>query len=436
MKVIADLHLHSKYSRATSKDLNFDTLEKYSRIKGLTLLGTGDFTHPKWIKEAEENLKETISGSGIFKTKTGFPFVLQGEISLIYTQDNKGRRVHLVLLAPNFEVVKQINEFLLTKGRTDYDGRPIFKIPCPDFTEKMKSISKDIEIIPAHIWTPWFSIFGSESGFNTVEDCFKDQTKNIFALETGMSSDPEMNWRLSSLDKYSLISNSDSHSFWPWRMGRECNIFEMKELTYKNLIDSIRTKKGFIETIEVDPNYGKYHFDGHRNCSISFSPEETKKHNNICPVCKKKLTIGVLNRVDELADRPLGFVPKGAVPFKKIIPLSEILSSLLSSGIATQKVWKEYNNLLANFGNEFNILLDASKEQLMKFTSEKIADAIVQNRSGKIKIVPGYDGEYGYPVFSDEDIKAKKEIKISQPKIEENKKSQEKKVQKGLNEFI
>jgi len=433
MKVLADLHLHSKYSRATSKDLNFENLEKYARIKGLTLLGTGDFTHPKWIKEAREALAETSSDSGVFKTKTGFPFVLQGEISLIYTQDNKGRRVHLVLLAPNFEVVKQINDFLLTKGRTDYDGRPIFNIPCPDFAELMKKISNDIEIIPAHIWTPWFSMFGSESGFNTVEECFKDQTKHIFALETGMSSDPEMNWRVSSLDKYSLVSNSDSHSFWPWRMGRECNIFEMKDLNYKNLINSIRTKKGFLETIEVDPNYGKYHFDGHRNCNISFSPEETKKHNNICPVCRKKLTIGVLNRVEELADRPLGFVPKGAVPFRRIIPLSEILSTLLSSGIATQKVWKEYNNLIMNFGSEFNVLLDAKKEELMKFTSEKIADAIIQNRFGKVKIIPGYDGEYGYPVFSDEDIKEKKHIKNSKIIITKEK---EKKVQKGLNDFM
>ena len=420
MKVIADLHIHSRFSRATSKDLNIPNLEKYARIKGVNLLGTGDFTHPEWIKELKQ-LKD--NGSGIYKTQTGFDFVLQGEVSLMYSQDGKGRRVHLVLLAPSFEVVEQINEILVRNGRVDYDGRPIFNIPCPQFVEMMKNISEDIEIIPAHIWTPWFSLFGSQSGFNKIEDCFKDQTKHIHALETGLSSDPEMNWRLSALDKYTLISNSDLHSFWPWRIGRECNIFEIKDLTYNNLINTIRTKKGFKETIEVDPNYGKYHFDGHRNCNISFSPKKSLEHRDICPVCGKKLTIGVLHRVEELADRPLGFKPENAVPFRKLIPLSEILAKLLNSGIATQKVWKEYNNIVLNLKDEYNVLLNAKKEELLKYTSEKIADTILKNRKGQIAIEPGYDGEYGYPLLNEKDIKKKEIIKKG-------------KEQKGLQDFF
>ncbi len=421
MKIFADLHIHSRFSRATSKDLNLKNLEKYARIKGINLLGTGDFTHPEWINELKKNLKD--DGSGIFKTETGFDFVLQGEISLMYSQDGKGRRVHLILLAPSFDIVEQINEVLARNGRVDYDGRPIFNIPCPQFVEMMKSISNDIEIIPAHIWTPWFSLFGSESGFDKIEDCFKDQTKHIYALETGLSSDPEMNWRLSSLDKYTLISNSDLHSFWPWRIGRECNIFDISKLSYDTIIKTIRTRQGFKETIEVDPGYGKYHLDGHRNCNISFSPKQSLEHRDVCPVCGRKLTIGVLHRVEELADRPEGFKPENAVPFRKIIPLSEVLAKLLGSGIATQKVWKEYNNLVLNLNNEFNVLLNAKRDELLKYTNENTAEAILKNRKSQIKIEPGYDGEYGYPLLSEKDVKKRENIRIA-------------KVQKGLNEFF
>ncbi len=421
MKYFADLHIHSRFSRATSKQLNIDNLEKYAKIKGVNLLGTGDFTHPEWIKELKQKLNE--DESGILKTQNGFNFVLQTEISLMYSQDGKGRRVHLIILAPNFEVVGQINEILARNGRLDYDGRPIFNIPCPQLVEMMKSISNEIEIIPAHIWTPWFSLFGSKSGFNTVEQCFQDQTRYIHALETGLSSDPEMNWRLSALDKYSLISNSDLHSFWPWRLGRECNIFEMKNLTYKNLLKTIITKQGFKETIEVDPNYGKYHYDGHRKCSVSFSPKETLEKKGICPICGKSLTIGVLNRVEELADREEGFRPKGAISFKKIIPLSDVLSKQLNTSVATKKVWNEYNNIVNNLGNEYYVLLNAKKEELLKYTNEKIADLILKNRKGKIKIEPGYDGEYGYPILTEKDVK--KKIRIKQGKE-----------QKGLNDFF
>ena len=320
MKVIADLHLHSKYSRATSKQLDIANLEKWAKVKGLNLLGTGDFTHPEWIKELKANISD--DGTGILKSKGGMNFILQTEVSLIYSQGGKGRRVHNVLLAPSFDVVAQITEYFLKHGRIDYDGRPIFKIPCDEMTYELKKISDDVEVIPAHIWTPWFSLFGSMSGFNSVEDAFKDQTKNIHALETGLSSDPPMNWRLSQLDKYSLVSCSDSHSFWPWRIGREATIFELKELTYKGLIKALRTKEGLLGTIEVDPAYGKYHFDGHRNCKICLSPKESIKLKDICPVCGKQLTIGVDHRVNELADREEGFKPKGAKDFKRLIPLS------------------------------------------------------------------------------------------------------------------
>lgn len=413
MDIIADLHIHSRFSRATGKDLNLANLEKYALIKGVDLLGTGDFTHPKWIEEIKESLSE--DDTGILRSKGGFPFVLQSELSLIYSQEGKGRRVHLVLLAPNLDVVQQITEYLLTKGRIDYDGRPIFGIPCPEFTEAMKKISNDIEIIPAHAWTPWFGIFGSNGGFNSVEECFKDQAKHIFALETGLSSDPPMNWRLSKLDRFSLVSSSDLHSYWPWRIGREATIFDI-ELTYKNLIKAIRTKEGLGGTIEVDPNYGKYHFTGHRNCNVCLDPKRSRDLKDICPVCGKKMTVGVLERVEELADRPEGFRPKGSKPFKSLIPLSEILAKLLDKAVATNAVWKEYNNLISHFRSEFNIMLNVPEQELAKVSNARIAEMIIKNREGKVEIHPGYDGEYGIPIFSDEDRKnlKKTEIKAAQ----------------------
>ena len=398
MKIIADLQIHSRYSRATSKTINLDNLEKYARLKGLNLLGTGDITHPLWLKELKKELKE--DDSGILKSGSGFNFVLQGEVSNIYSQDGKGRRVHNLILAKNFEIAEQIQEALKKKGRIDYDGRPIFGFSCPELVEMMKQIDEKIEIIPAHAWTPWFSLFGSMSGFDSVEECFKDQAKHIYAIETGLSSDPAMNWRLSQLDKYTLVSNSDAHSYWPWRMGREANVFDI-DLNYDNLIESIRKRKNFLYTIEVDPNYGKYHLDGHRACGVCMEPKESLKNKNICPKCKRNLTIGVLHRVEELADREVGFKPKNAIPFKSLIPLSEILSFLLNTAVASKQIWQEYYKLLNNFGNEFSILLDANKEELVKVTDEKIADAIIAVRYREVKIKPGYDGVYGQLIFDE-----------------------------------
>jgi uncharacterized protein (TIGR00375 family) len=286
----------------------------------------------------------------------------------------------------------------------------------------LKGIDKDIEIIPSHIWTPWYSIFGSMSGFDSVEECFKDQSKYIHALETGLSSDPSMNWRLSNLDKYTLLSNSDSHSFWPWRIGRECNIFDLKELTYKNLINAIRTREGLIETIEVNPSFGKYHLTGHRICNVCLEPKESLKLKNVCPKCGRKLTIGVAQRVETLADRPEGYRPKDAISFKTLIPLSELLAKILNSSVATNKVWKEYYKIVNHFGSEFKALLKATKEELNKVTDERITNIILTNREGKIEVKGGYDGIYGVPKIGEKDI------------IEEETKPKHK--QTGLSDFI
>lgn len=397
MEFIADLHIHSKYSRATSKNLTIPNLEKWARIKGINILGTGDFTHPVWIKELKESLKE--DETGVLKTESGFNFILQSEVSLVYTQDGKGRRVHVVMLAPNFEIVQQITDYFGKKGRLDYDGRPIFNIPCADLAENLMSISKDIEIIPAHAWTPWFGIFGSMSGFNSMEEAFKDKTNYIHSFETGISSDPEMNWRLSKLDKYSILSFSDAHSFWPWRLGREATVFDLKKLSYNELIGSIRDKQ-IAMTLEVNPSYGKYHFDGHRLCNFSCSPKESSKLNKICPVCKKPLTIGVMNRVEELADRPEGFRLKDAAPFKSILPLSELISVSMKSPLEGKKVMDEYEKLVKN-DSEFDILLKKSAAELARIADEKLVKTILLNREAKIKVKPGYDGLYGELLFNE-----------------------------------
>ncbi len=402
MRIIADLHLHSKYSRACSKNLVLPNIEKWARIKGVNLAGTGDFTHPKWIEHLKENLEDK-NNEGVFYTKTGFPFILQTEVSLVYSQRGKGRRVHMILFAPSFEIVDQITEYFLSKGRIDYDGRPIFKIPAEQLVADMKNISDDIELIPAHIWTPWFSLFGSMSGFDDIEDCFGKETKHINALETGLSSDPPMNWRLSQLDKFNLVSFSDSNSFHPWIFGREATIFEIKDLTYDKLIKPIRTGRGLTGTIEVDPNYGKYHYDGHRDCGVRFSPKESIKHNNICPVCKKPLTIGVQHRIEQLADRHEGYKPKNPKLFKKLIPLSEAISNAKCVSVSSKAVTADYNKLLEAFGNEYEILLNPDMNKIKNLVGEKVAEYIERNLKEDLEVIPGFDGEYGIPIFDEKD---------------------------------
>jgi uncharacterized protein (TIGR00375 family) len=389
----ADLHIHSRFSRACSKELNFDNLVKWARIKGLDLLGTGDFSHPEWFNEIKEKLEPNEKGLYSYE---GFNFVITGELSFIYTQNGKGRKVHLNLLIPSVEVAEEIHKYLDSKGRRDYDGRPIFGIPCDEFVSEMMKISKDIEIIPAHIWTPYFGVFGSKSGFDSLEEAFGNEVENIHSIETGISSDPEMNWRIKELvDKnISIISFSDSHSFWPWRLGREATIFKKTD-SYSELIRQIR-ENDFIGTIETEPAYGKYHWDGHRNCDFSCSPQETEKLNGICPKCGRPLTIGVENRVEILSENSEGFKPDSGKMFFKILPLHEIISLFLDVGINSKAVWNLYNFLIEKFGNEFKILLDISKEDFLKEeVSAILIELILKNREGKIKVEPGYDGEYG-----------------------------------------
>jgi len=398
MMIFTDLHIHSAHSRATSKDITLDTLAKYGKIKGISVLGTGDFTHPEWFKNLKAKLAEN---EGIYEYE-GMKFLLSTEMSLMYSQDGRGRKIHNVILAPSFEIAEQITEWLKTKGRVDYDGRPIFGFTCPELVENVMSISKDCVIIPAHIWTPHFSLFGSLSGFDRIEDCFQEKTKHIHALETGLSSDPGMNWRLSALDRYSLVSFSDAHSYWPWRLGRECCAFDLKKINYDTITNAIKTRKNFSFTLEFFPEEGKYHFDGHRNCNFSSSPEETKKLNGICPKCKRPLTIGVLNRVEELADREPGFRPKGAVDYKSLMPLSELISFVIGNDVYTKKVWSVYEILIERFGNEFAVLLDASETELRKLVKDKLVELIMKNRAGKLKLEPGYDGVYGHLIIEKE----------------------------------
>ena len=388
--MIADLHIHSKFSRACSKNISFENLVKWAKIKGLHLLGTGDFTHPSWLNE----IKKLREENGFYYYKD-FPFIISGEISLIYTQE-KGRRIHLVVLVPDIFTAEKINIYLDNKspGRRNDDGRPIFKIPADEFVRDMKDISSEIEIIPAHVWTPWFGVFGSESGFNSLKECFKEQFENIHAIETGMSSDPEMNWRIRELEEKTIVSFSDAHSFWPFRLGREATIFSRAD-SYEEIIRQIKNNS-FIATIETDPAYGKYHWDGHRNCNFSCSSEKTHELKGLCPICKNPLVIGVENRVNELAENPAGFRSKNSKPFYKILPLHELISIFIESNLESKKTWDVYNSMIKSFGNEFNILLYASREKIIsEGFGEKIADLIIRNREGKIKVTPGFDGEYG-----------------------------------------
>ncbi|MCX5687848.1 MAG: endonuclease Q family protein [Candidatus Omnitrophica bacterium] len=391
MKFAADLHIHSKYSRATSPNMNIKTLSEFAKLKGVFLLGTGDFTHYQWLKELKNILKD--SGNGLFEYN-GVNFMLTGEISSIYSKNGKVRKIHSVIFAPSFDIADKINTALSGYGNIAYDGRPIIGIDVKLLAEVLFGISKDIFLVPGHIWTPWFSIFGSKSGFDSIEECFEEYAKDIYALETGLSSDPGMNWQWSKLDRFSLISNSDSHS--PQKIGREANVFDT-EMSYKAVTDALKKKdkKKFLYTIEYFPEEGKYHYDGHRVCGIRFSPEETKKNKNICPVCGKPVTIGVMNRVSELADRPAGFVPENSIPFKRMVPLSEIIADVVGVGEASKAVAAEYSAIVPHFGTELEVLTEVSEDKLLKELPEGIAKAIINVRKGNINILPGFDGEYG-----------------------------------------
>jgi len=415
MRVVTDLHIHSRFARACSKQINILNLEKHARLKGLGLLGTGDFQHPKWSQELKQELTE-IPGTGIYQTKTGFPFIHQTELSLVYTDLGKGRRVHHLVLAPSREVADQFTEYLSKKGRLDYDGRPIFNITSAGFVEDLRSISPDIEVIPAHAWTPWFGVFGDKSGYDALKDCFHDQTKHVHAIETGLSSDPSMNWRLSQLNDIQLVSFSDMHSFWPWRIGREATVLEMKDLTYRNILNAIRTGEGLVETLEFFPEEGKYHYDGHRNCNVVLSPQEALALKKLCPKCTKPLTIGVAHRVEDLADKPDGTKHEKSRPYRNLIPLAELIAHAIGSPVASQKTFKAYYDLVGKFGNELAVLIDTPEAELRKATDEKIVELILCNRQQKIKWQPGFDGEYGHPIFDEHAEVKRPELPAELPK--------------------
>lgn len=408
MQFISDFHIHSKYSRATSQDMNLEELDKWAKIKGINVISTADFTHPLWFKELQEKLEEAEEGLYRLKTKNATTrFILTTEISCIYSKKNKVRKIHILIFAPSLTVASKINAHLGLLGNLKADGRPILGISAKELVKIVFNVSEKCLIVPAHAWTPWFSVFGSKSGFNSIEECFEEYSKYIFAIETGLSSDPGMNWRLSALDKITLISNSDSHS--ARKIGREANVFDT-ELSYSAITEAIKKKdqNKFLYTIEFFPEEGKYHYDGHRLCGVSMSPKESKKYENICPNCGKPLVIGVLSRVEELADRPEGYKPKSAIPFKSLIPLEEIIADTLGVLPGTKQVNFHYQSLIEKFGSEFNVLLNASFEELSLVTLPKIAEGIQRVREGRVKIVPGYDGVYGkIKIFSNNDEEEK-----------------------------
>ncbi len=390
-KFIADFHIHSRYSRACSKNLSIPELSKWAKIKGVGLLGTGDFTHPLWMNELKDTLRETSSG---FYEHAGSAFVLSSEVSTLYYKAGKAHQIHHILLAPSIASVERINKALAAFGSLTSDGRPWLRLSAKQLVEIVLGLEPRAMVIPAHIWTPHFSMFGSRSGFDTIEQCFEEQTPNIFALETGLSSDPVMNSRLKALDRYAMISNSDTHS--ARRMGREANIFDCP-MTYDAVTQALKTndRKAFVSTIEFFPEEGKYHYDGHRNCKISWAPSETKQHGGLCSVCGRKVTVGVMHRVDTLADRPEELAASSARPFQRLVPLDEIISEVLDVGVGTQAVEREYKKLIHQCGTEFNVLLDRDEEALRAVTTPMIAEAICRIRTGNIAVEPGYDGEYG-----------------------------------------
>jgi DNA helicase II / ATP-dependent DNA helicase PcrA len=430
LKIIADIHIHSPWSRATSSRLSPASLERWAGIKGIGLLGTGDCTHPKWIEELRDNLEDNDSGSGFYKLKEkarsefdagpalaeGLPrpghalqqepdvhFVLTGEISTIYKKAGKTRKVHHVVVLPDFRAAAVFNAKLERLGNIHSDGRPILGLDSEDLLSLLLEADDRALLIPAHIWTPWFSVLGAKSGFDSIEECYGSLASHIPAIETGLSSNPPMNWALSGLDRYAIISNSDAHS--PDKLGREATVFDM-ELSYDSFRNALYSN-GITATIEFFPQEGKYHYDGHRSCGICLGPEEAAQRNGICPVCGKPLTRGVMGRVLELADRPVDDsspCPEeqsgNTRPYYSLIPLKEIIGELLESGGASKKVEAAYGTLIEKAGNEFSLLLNMSLEKIETLScpgisGELLAKAIGRMRRGEVSISPGYDGEYG-----------------------------------------
>ena len=391
MRLIADLHLHSKYSRATSREMDVENMARWCKIKGITIVGTGDFTHPVWLRELKAKLKPTDRG---LYTHAGVHFMLTVEVSNIYPQGGRLRKIHNILFCPSFEIAERINAVLGRFGSLMADGRPTLTVPSDKMVEYIMEVSPDCMVVPAHAWTPWFSLFGSNSGFDSLEECFGAQTKHIAAVETGLSSDPPMNWRLSQLDRVMLVSNSDAHS--PAKLGREANVFEA-EPDYYELMRALRGKdtSKFLYTVEFFPEEGKYHYDGHRNCNTRMTPREAKAAGNRCPVCKRPVTVGVMHRVEDLADREAGYVPTGVTPYRNLIPLEEIIAEAMGAQVGTSGVREEYFKLCARLGSEFAILLDVPADELARHTTARIVEGVRRVREGQVEIKPGYDGTYG-----------------------------------------
>lgn len=410
---IADLHIHSRYSRATSKDCTPEYLDLWARRKGIHIVGTGDFTHPAWREELGEKLTPAEGGLYVLKDEYRIQdgsvqgemnprFVVTGEISSIYKKNGKVRKVHSVILLPGLEDAERISNKLEQIGNIHSDGRPILGLDCHDLLEITLELCPEAVYVPAHIWTPHFSMFGAFSGFNTVEECFEDLAPYVYAVETGLSSDPPMNWRVSALDRFQLISNSDAHS--PAKLGREANLFDIP-MSYEGLARALQTGEGLHGTIEFFPEEGKYHMDGHRKCNLCLSPSETMKHNGVCPVCGRKITIGVSHRVEELADREEGYVKEGAKAFESLVPLPEVIAATFGCTAASKRAEREYMRMLSELGPEFEILRRLPLEEIRRVSGARIAEGIGRLRGGQVERIPGFDGEYGViRLFSAEEL--------------------------------
>lgn len=410
MKTIADLHIHSRFSMATSKEGTPENLDFWARKKGISLIGTGDFTHPVWREELKERL--VSEGNGLYRLRDAyvkeesrkFPgegtrFVVSGEISSIYKKNGKTRKVHNVILLPSLEAADAMAQRLEKIGNIHSDGRPILGLDSHDLLEMMLDVCPEGILIPAHIWTPHFSVLGAKSGFDSVEECFEELAPYIHALETGLSSDPAMNWRISKLDRYQLVSNSDAHS--PSKLGREANLLDI-DCSYEGLYRAIQTGEGLEGTVEFFPEEGKYHFDGHRKCGVSLSPAEAERLGGICPVCGKKLTMGVDHRVEQLADRAEGFVKKDGKKYESLVPLPEVISACMGYSTASKKVQGCFEQMIQTLGTEFDILRNVPSEDIKSCAGERIAEGIENVRTGNVKRIPGYDGEYGKIELFDE----------------------------------
>ena len=396
MRIIVDFHIHSKYSRATSKDMDIVNIVKWADKKGIAIIGSGDFQHPAYFGELKNKLEP--AENGLFKLRKGngkARVVLSTEISNIFKQGGKVRKIHTLIFMPDIYKAEKFSKLLAQKGNTDSDGRPILGFSVQELVKITLDICPDAMIVPAHAWTPWFSVFGSKSGFDSLQECFGEYTKYIKAIETGLSSDPSSNWRISALDAITLISNSDAHSV--RKIGREANVFDCNPDYYeiKEIIEK-KDKKRFLFTIEFFPEEGKYHYDGHRLCGVSYHPREAIALKNKCPVCFKTLTLGVLHRIEELADRPWDYVPPDAIPQKHLIQLEEIIADALDTTPQSKKVQYEYEKILSKCGTEFEVLLDLKEEDLQKNISDKkIIEAIMKTRKEEVNVIPGFDGEYG-----------------------------------------